>query len=96
MEIKRTPKARVVSALRKLWLWSNERNAAIKRDKYTCVKCGSKQCKVAGQEFKVQVHHKKGIANWDKVYKVVMEEILCDPEHLETLCKPCHDKETFK
>ena len=29
--------------------------------------------------------------NWDKIFKVLREELLCDPEHLAPLCKTCHD-----
>lgn len=89
-----TPRARIKSMLRQLWLRSRERGEAIKRDKYTCQRCGVKQSKKKGQEQKVQVHHKKGIGNWDKVIDSIYEEILCDPEHLETLCPECHEEAT--
>lgn len=64
---------------------------AIKRDGYTCQCCGRKQSKAKGNEFDVQVHHKAGIGNWDAVINSVYENILCDPEGLETLCKECHE-----
>jgi 5-methylcytosine-specific restriction endonuclease McrA len=88
-----TPRSRVRSALRQLWLRSRERAAAIKRDKYTCQKCNRKQSKAKGQEFAVQVHHKTGIANWEKVIDNIFEQILCNPEHLETLCEECHGED---
>jgi 5-methylcytosine-specific restriction endonuclease McrA len=91
-----TPRSRVRQALRQLWMRSRERAEALKRDKYTCQHCNKKQTLAKGKEFKVQVHHKKGITNWDKVIDSVYKEILCDPKHLETICIGCHDKEHEK
>ena len=86
-----TPNSRINSALRQLWLRSRERAAALKRDKNTCQCCGRKASRAKGKEFKVQVHHKEGILNWGKIHRIIREYLLCDPEHLETLCKECHD-----
>jgi len=88
-----TPRSRVRAALRRLWLRSRERAAALKRDGYTCRRCNRKQSKAKGKEFDVQVHHKQGVVNWEQVIDYVMASLLCGPEHLETLCKECHDKE---
>jgi len=88
-----TPNNKIKSALRALWLRSRERAAAIKRDNYTCQCCGRKQSKAKGKEFAVEVHHKEGILNWDAVYEVIRQYLLCDSGQLETLCKKCHDKE---
>ena len=76
--------------MRQLWLRSRERAAALKRDGYTCQKCGGKQSRAKGKEFYVEVHHKEGICNWDELCNAVYRYLLCDPEHLETLCKECH------
>ena len=91
----RTTRARLKGMLRQIWLRSNERAEALKRDKYSCCKCGKKKSVKKGHEVKVEVHHKKGILNWDKLIDLILEELLCNPENLETLCKECHDKETF-
>lgn len=88
-----TPRSRIRTSLRQLWLRSRERLKALQRDNYTCQCCGNKQSVAKGKEFKVQVHHKKGIGNWEKLIDVIYEHLLCDPENLETLCKECHDKE---
>ncbi len=88
-----TPRSKIRSALRQLWLRSRERAAALKRDKYTCQGCNRKQSKAKGKEFAVEVHHKDGIPNWEAVIDAVYEHILCSPEHLETLCEECHGKE---
>jgi 5-methylcytosine-specific restriction endonuclease McrA len=85
-----TKKAVIVSGLRNIWLRSKERANRLKYDSYTCQKCLRKQTKAKGQEFKVQVHHRNGIGNWDKVIEEMRKEILVDIEHLETLCKECH------
>lgn len=87
-----TPRSRVRSALRQLWLRSRERAAAIKRDHYTCQVCGNKQSKAKGKEFDVQVHHKPGIANWESLIDAVYQYLLCNPDDLVTMCPKCHDE----
>lgn len=87
-----TPRSRIRSVLRQLWLRSRERAAAIKRDKYTCQMCGRKQSKAKGKEFSVEVHHKHGVANWELLIDLVYEYLLCHPDKLVTLCKECHEK----
>ena len=88
----RTPRSRIKAALRRLWLTSRERAEAIKRDNYTCQICHAKQSKAKGKEQKVEVHHKEGIGNWDKIITIIQQELLCEPEHLQTLCPECHKK----
>jgi predicted HNH restriction endonuclease len=88
-----TPRSKVRSALRQLWLRSRERAAALKRDSYTCKRCGVKQSRAKGREQDVQVHHLQGIGNWEKVIDIIYEEILCHPDRLETVCPDCHEKE---
>lgn len=85
-----TSKTHIVRGLRQIWLRSRERAEALKRDKYTCQKCLKKQTMKKGFEFKVQVHHKQGVCNWDEIIEVIRKNLLCSPEHLETLCKECH------
>lgn len=87
-----TPRSKVRNALRQLWLRSRERAAAIKRDGYTCQMCHVKQSKAKGKEFKVQCHHVDGILGWEKVIDSIYQEILCNPDKLETLCERCHDE----
>lgn len=84
-----TPRSRVRAALRQLWLRSRERASAIKRDKYTCQSCNHKQSKAVGNEFKVEVHHINGV-EWEHLINLVYEMLLCNPEHLVTLCADCH------
>jgi len=85
-----TPNNKIKSALRQLWLRSRERAAAIKRDEYRCQRCGGKQSKAKGREFKVQVHHKEGVENWEQIYKVIRKYLLVNEAELETLCPECH------
>ena len=89
-----TPRSKVRQALRQVWLRSRERAAALKREKYTCQKCGKKQSKAKGKELKVEVHHVHGVLNWDKLLDAVYEQLLCDPKFLEILCVECHGRET--
>ena len=88
----KTPRSRIKGMLRQIFLRSNERAEALKRDEYTCQDCGAKQSVKKGFECKVQVHHKKGIHVWDEIIELIYYELLCDPKYLEVLCTPCHKK----
>ena len=90
-----TPRGRITSNLRQLWLRSRERAAALKREGYCCERCGAKQSKAKGKELKVQVHHRQGV-DWEGVVDLVIERLLPDPAELEVLCESCHDKEHKK
>jgi 5-methylcytosine-specific restriction endonuclease McrA len=87
---KHTPRSRIRSALRNVWLRSRERAACLKRDGYTCQICGKKQTMAKGKVFKVQVHHLNGI-EWEYLIDEVYKHLLCNPDNLQTICKPCHD-----
>lgn len=87
-----TPNSQIRSALRKLFLRSRERGMAIKRDIYTCQRCGVKQSKAKGKEVKVEVHHREGVENWAELIGVVRKYLLCDPEKMQTLCEDCHKR----
>lgn len=91
-----TPRSRIKGMLRQIFLRSKERAEALKRDKYSCQKCGVKQSTKKGHEQKVQVHHKNGIDVWDPIIDMIYDKILCDPADLETLCPDCHKKETYQ
>jgi predicted HNH restriction endonuclease len=88
-----TPRSRVRSALRQVFLRSRERAAALKRAGNCCESCGGKASKAKGKEFKVEVHHNNGIDNWNHVIDAVYRHILCGPEHLTCLCPDCHKEE---
>lgn len=88
-----TPRSQVKNALRRLWAHSRERRAALKRDAYTCRRCGRKHSKAKGREVSVEVHHIDGVDNWDAVMAAVFEHLLCHPDKLLCLCKECHEKE---
>ena len=85
-----TPKSQIRSALRKLFLRSRERAAALKRDGYTCAVCKRKQSKAKGKEIAVECHHIGGVTNWPALFDAVYEHLLCNPESLVTLCAECH------
>ena len=61
-----TPTSQIKNHLRMLWLRSRERNAAIKREKGCCQKCGKKQSKRKGAVVKIEVHHIRGI-KWKEI-----------------------------
>ena len=55
--------------------WKEKRLIILKRDNYSCTKCGSKN--------HLQVHH--------KLYKRGLMAWQANNRDLTTLCKPCHD-----
>lgn len=91
----KTTNSQIRSALRRLWLRSRERSAALKAADYSCHKCGVKQSKAMGREQKVEVHHTAGVGNWDKVIDLIREELLPDVDKLEVLCPDCHKDITY-
>jgi 5-methylcytosine-specific restriction endonuclease McrA len=86
-----TPRSRITSALRQLWLRSRERAAAIKREGNTCQDCGTKGSKAKGKECKIEVHHIHGI-EWDELICLIYRHLLVNPKHLKVKCKDCHNK----
>lgn len=84
-----TPRSKVKSAIRQVWLRSRERAAALKRDGYACQYCGVKQSNAKGKEQFVEVHHVNGI-DWDGVVDLIIERVLRPPEELRTVCPECH------
>ena len=88
-----TPRSRTKGMLRQLFLRSSERTAVLKRDNYTCVKCGKKQSQKKDHVVKVVVHHKKGIV-WDQIMELIYKELLCSVDMLEVLCVDCHSSES--
>ena len=89
----RTTRSQIRQALRRLSLRSRERAAALKRDNYTCQRCGKKQSKAKGREVSVEVHHVNGV-QWDVLVDCVYEMLLCHPDDMITLCRECHREET--
>ena len=87
-----TPRSRVRSALRQLFLRSRERAGALKRTGNCCSDCGVKASKAKGREQKIQVHHVEGIGSWEKIIDSIYEELLCAPELMIPLCEACHEK----
>jgi len=90
--IDKTPRSQVKQALRLLWLHSRERAAVLKAESYCCEECNIKQSKAKGREVAIEVHHRHGIGNWEKVIDLIFEELLCSPDNLVALCRDCHDK----
>lgn len=88
-----TTRSQIVSALRQLWLRSRERSAAISRDSNACQCCGAKGRAAKERKVRIEVHHlQEGDIDWDRIIRVIRKELLCSPEGLITLCKPCHLK----
>ena len=91
-----TPRGRVRSALRQVWLRSRERALCLKLAGNSCERCKVKASRAKGREVGVQVHHKKGIAQWEKIIDLIFAELLVDPSLLEAVCVDCHKAEHGK
>lgn len=87
-----TPNTLIKHALRNIFLRSRERTASIKANGGCCAECGRKQSAAKGREVKLEVHHKNRVTNWNRIYEVIREELLCDPSELVPMCKECHVK----
>jgi len=87
----RTSDAQIKSWLHRMWLNSAERRTALKNSGYHCEDCHVKQTTAKGHELKLDVHHKHGHVNWQKIFEVIRAELLVPAEELSPLCSPCHD-----
>ena len=87
-----TPRSRIKSDLHNLFLRSRERAAALRRDHYTCRRCGKKQSRAKGKEAYVEVHHINGIL-WSEIIQFIYDQLLVNPALLHTLCRECHRSE---
>ena len=91
-----TPRSRVKSALRQLWLRSRERGNAVKRDENACQVCSKKGTKAKNKKrIDIQVHHIDGI-EWEELIDMVYKYLLVHENKLECLCTDCHDKKHLK
>lgn len=82
-----TPRSRVKSVLRQLWLRSRERAKVLKDHDYRCKECNIKQSRAKGKEVYIEVHHDP-VMNWKNVVDIVYERLL--NTHQYPLCKACH------
>ena len=87
-----TPRSRVRSALRQVWLRSRERAACLKAAGNRCARCTAKSSKAKGREVSIEVHHITPIDVWAEVLELVYRRILCDPSQMVCLCRSCHAK----
>ncbi len=86
-----TPRGRIRSCIRQMWLRSRERAAALKSTKYCCSECDIKQSTAKGKEVKVQVHHDPAIGDkWEYIIDYIIEHILESNQY--PLCRSCHKK----
>jgi len=84
-----TPRSRVRSCLRQLWLRSRERQAVLKKADRRCTRCNAKGSVAKGREVKIEVHHEPPIADaWEEIIDLIFEKILDAPQF--PLCHSCH------
>ena len=82
-----TPRSKIKNALRRLWMQSRERAAALKSTGYCCADCGVKQSTAKGREVKLEVHHQPQI-DWTGITQLIVDRILNVPQ--VPLCRDCH------
>jgi 5-methylcytosine-specific restriction endonuclease McrA len=80
-----TPRSRIVSTLRRLWMYSRERAERLRLD--------DKQCQYCGSTEHLEVHHYEEIP-WDVIIRFIYKYILVNPKDCVTLCRKCHKIET--
>ena len=84
-----TPRGRIRSAIRQLWMRSRERATALKSTKYSCSKCNVKQSVAKGRIVKIQVHHEPAIdKHWKYILDYIAKHIL--ESNQIPLCVKCH------
>ena len=91
---KKTSRTKIVSALRRVWLYSVERQQALQAGR---VSKGQYQCAACHQLFKakeIQVDHIFEVAAYKNDWHQYITRLFCPPEQLQCLCKPCHQKKT--
>ncbi len=86
-------KAKIISALRLVWLRSPTRyqavkNARVARGKYQC-----NHCKKSFKLKQVQVDHVVEIGSFTD-WNSYIEKLFCSVDNLQCLCKRCHKKKT--
>ena len=77
----RTKRVVVYKALYKLWMYSNERKAALKAEGCQCEECNTTD--------NIHVHHRDG-TSLKAVVDLIYEILLVHPDKLEVLCRDCH------
>lgn len=86
-----TPRSRIRSTLRRLWLQSRERAIAVKRSENRCECCGELSINRKGGTVKLEVHHNDEIGKeWDSIIDKIYRHILVDPQNLTVFCQKCH------
>jgi len=80
------------SALRRLWLRSRERSAALRAAGYCCARCGRKASRARGRSCVIEVHHVAPV-DWGLLEEAIRALLLVPHEQLIPLCRDCHAAE---
>jgi 5-methylcytosine-specific restriction endonuclease McrA len=88
------PKSKIISALRRLWLYQGTRALAIKEAKegdfYRCKKCSRLSEKVSVDHTVPVIDTVLGWQGYDSF----VERLFCPQENLMALCDRCHSTKT--
>lgn len=89
-----TPVARITSMLRKIWTWSPERAAVMKRSGGYCEECGLPGSKTKKQQIKnggkrLEVHH-CAPCDMTELAKLIHKRMFPGAELLTAVCEECH------
>lgn len=89
-----TPIGRITAMLRKIWMWSPERAAAMKRGAKHCEECGcegvptKKDAEKTGKK-RLEVHHVIP-CDMTELAKLIHKRMFPGVENLDCLCTDCH------
>jgi 5-methylcytosine-specific restriction endonuclease McrA len=88
------PKGRIMSALRRIWLYSENRKEAIKRDVTSDGYRRCNKCRALTEDYAVD--HDPSVVptiGWDS-WDGVITRMFCDSDKLQILCHPCHSRKS--
>lgn len=89
-----TPVARITNMLRRIWLWSPERTAVVKRAGGKCEECECELSKTA-KEFektgnpRLEIHHVEPV-DMTELAKLIHRRLFPGADGLDCLCRSCH------
>lgn len=89
-------KSKITSALRKIWLFSPQRRAAVKRAKDNGNKCENPKC--GAYQERLEVDHRDPVVPIDegeRDWNVYIARLMVDENGLENLCTHCHKAKTM-
>lgn len=99
--VKRTSLSYMIAAARKVWRWTDERKAVIKRcivfEKFRCEKCRELVGWGESKKMPIQVDHIDPVGTQPKTWTefgVWIDRLFCPLSNLQGICLKCHKAKT--